>query len=284
MDAAFADSAHADYSRASVYRPDWDKILNTFKSVAGCEVTRRTLSLGDADSVTGWFEKSWSETTIEGLLVPSGAQSTALAMGTVVRLDALLRLADGMLEGDEVEDSNGDYYEVKTVTPHSFGDSFWFRECDLALLPHHDLTYTRTTPTVDDARARTKDYWGAYILEGNLNGHSFHICYSGADYPVIQVFRSKGYDIVFTVDVPETKPLFDVDQVPYNYEELVPTHVFTLDTNLQWLAELELRRIVEAYPRGSQRGLERLSTTIHSFGSTKVYDTTFMLNYMRDTS
>jgi len=125
------------YFRWGVYRDDWDKLLARFESIASHDLTLRKLSLGARDSTTGWRAKSYTESTIEGIFTTRAAGYVALPAGTYVKLDALLLTADGVAEGDEIQHSDGEYYEVKTVKPHPFGDSFWFRECDLTHLPLH---------------------------------------------------------------------------------------------------------------------------------------------------
>lgn len=289
MDAAMCGSARCDYSRCNVYRDDGDRLIQTFENVAGisCNVTRRYLYLGSRDSTTGWYSKNYDvEITVKGAFIPRAASHLATMAGTYVKLDAILFTVDVLKEDEEIETESGVFYEVKTVKLHYAvgGDSFSHRECGLTLLPLHELSYADTTPSVEDARARTKTYWETYLSQANLNSHSFIVCYSDADYSIIRVFTTKAVHIVFALGQPESTPLMGHDQTPYGYEEHIPTHVLTLDTKLQWLAEAELRRIVEAYPLGSRRSLERVRSTVHDFGSTKVYDTEFVLNYRRDTT
>jgi hypothetical protein len=138
MDAAYADSCRADYCRCDVYRPDWDKLLQQFQNMASQDITRRTLGLGARDGTTGWRSKNYTETTIKGILVPRAASQLALQAGTYVRLDALFFIADGLKVGDEIKTAANIYHEVKTIREHWLGDSFYFRECDLTLLPFHE--------------------------------------------------------------------------------------------------------------------------------------------------
>jgi len=247
-------------------------------------VTRHKLTLGTADSTTGWYEKLWTDSTIEMVIVPQGATSMAVAAGVYVRLDAVGLTADVVEEGDQTETESGLFYEVKTVKPYWRGDSFSHNECDLTLLPLHGLEYETTAPTVKDARWLTKDYWEDYLDSDNLQNHSWIVCYSDAPYPLVRVFKDKGVDIIFTVSQPVTEADVGHDLTPVGYNEHVPTHVVTLDTKLQWLAEAELRRIVEENPLGSIRTLERKSTVTHNLGSTQLFDTEFTLNYWRDTT
>lgn len=246
-------------------------------------VTRRELELGTADSVTGWYARNWTESTIEMIIVDRGGTQIALPAGAYVRLDALGMSADPVVEGDEIETDDGRVYEVKAIKEvWGPGDNFVRRDCDMVKLPLHGLTYTDTTPSVEDARYRTKDYWDTYIVLANLNDHPFIVAYADPDYPLLRVFKTKEIDIVFAVGQPNSTPLLGHTQAAYGYEEHVPTHVQTLDTQLQWLAEAELRRITETYPEGSQRSLERRATHDRWLGSTRLYDTEFILSYRRD--
>lgn len=249
------------------------------------DVTHRELQLGTRDSVTGWYEKHYVESTIEMVFEKRGATVMNLSGGGYVRVDEIGRTADVVEEWDEIYRPNGRYYEVHAVEPvYGPADNFMWRECGLVYLPLHDRTYTSLTPSVEDARYRTKVYWDTYISLSNLNSHPFIVCYSDPNYPIVKVYQTKGIDIIFAVSQPNSTPMLQHDQTPYGYEEHVPTHVLTLDTQLQWLAEAELRRIVEAYPQGSHRSLERRSARNIQLGSTALYDTEFILNYKRDTT
>jgi len=101
-------------------------------------VTRRKLVLGSADSTTGWYEPSYTESTIEMIVLPRGSQYLHLVPGVYVREDAVGLAADPVLVGDQIKTVGGVYYEVKTIKPWYFGDSFMYRECQLAELPLHE--------------------------------------------------------------------------------------------------------------------------------------------------
>jgi len=246
------------------------------------DVTRRKLQLGTRNSTTGWYDKNYAESTIEMIIQTRGATHFPLPAGVYVRLDAVGLSVDPVEINDEIKTSSDVYYEVKGVKPHWWADSFIYRECDLTELPLHSLSYSDVAPTVEDARYRTKDYWETYISLSNLNNHNFIVCYADPDYPLLKVFKTKGVHIIFAVAQPNSTPLPGHDRTPYGYEESVPTHVLTLDTQLQWLAEAELRRICEEHPSGSQRSLERRASHDRWLGSARLYDTEYILNYRRD--
>lgn len=258
-------------------------------SLLNLEVTRRRLRLGTADSTTGWYAKSWNTSTIEMLIIPRAARELAMAAGVAVRTDAMGLTCDGVLHGDEILTSAGVYYEVKGIRDHWVADSFMYREVDLTLLPTKNLSYSPASPTVNDARYNTKDYLETRITDSNMqdeNGRNLRwiACYSNPDYPWLRVFTDKHMEIIFTIDSPDSTALMQGDQTPYGYEERVPIHIVTLDTEVNHLAEVELREITKEYSTGSQRALERRGQTVHNYGSTQVYDTEFLLNYRRGTT
>lgn len=245
------------------------------------EVTRHALQLDAQDSVTGWFDVTWNESTIDMIPQSSGATSLTLPSGSYARAEVVGRCADVVKIGDRIENVAGVFFEVKTIKEHWNLNSFAFRECHMTMLPSAGLSYPTTTPAVRDARWLTKDYWQDYISDDNLQGYNWIVCYSDPPYPLMRVFRDKYYDIIFAVSQPVSDPLVDGAQEIYGYEEHVPTHIFTLDTKLAHLAETELRRIAKDYPDGSRRTLDRRASRVIELGSTKLYDTEFILNYRR---
>jgi len=273
-------------SRVGVYRPDdWDTLLKVFEGIASRDITRRRLVLGDTrDSITGWYPRSFTETTVEGVLIPRASSHLALKAGTYVRTQGLLLTADGFEECDEVKGGLSKYWEVKAVRDIPNGDSFSHRECDLSSMSLHGLSYSTVAPTVEDARSRTKTYWETYLDDDNLQNKGYIVAFSDPDYPLLKVFKDKGIGFIFTIDQPDSAAMIGHGQSPYGYNERVPTHVLTLDTKMQWLGEAELRRVAETYPAGSQRSLDRRVSHDRWLGSTRLYDTEFVLNYRRDTT
>lgn len=256
-------------------------------SLLDVEVTRHKLALSAArDAVTGWYAKEYTDSTIEMLIMPRTSSFVSAVFGTYARTDFIGFTQDGVAIGDEIEQDH--YYEVKATRPQRIADSFSHREVDLTSLPLHDLSYSPAAPSVNDARYNTKDYLETRITDANMQttgGRDLRwiACYSNPDYPILRVFIDKRIEIIFTIDSPDSEPKMNFDQTPYGYKERVPIHIVTLDTEVNHLAEAELRNVTESYPTGSQRGLERRGTTVHNFGSTQVFDTEFVLKYSRGT-
>ena len=135
MEQAVAGTAQADYSRASVYIDKWEQLIAAMGQQALIDVTRRALTLGDVDSTTGWFAKSYTETTIKGIIVPQGSSVSMGTVGVYARTAAALISVDVVREGDEIEAPDSIYYEVEAVRDYYEGDSFMFRVSDLSKLP-----------------------------------------------------------------------------------------------------------------------------------------------------
>ena len=245
------------------------------------EVTRHALQLDAQDSVTGWFDVTWNESTIDMIPQGRGATALTLAAGAFARRQITAFTADVVKVGDRIENAAGKFFEIKTVEEEWDLNSFLYRKCVLTELPFAGLSYPTTTPDTADARYNTKDYWEEYINTTTLQNYNWIVCYSSPPYPIIRVFRDKYYDINFTVGQPNSTPLIQGDQTIYGYEEHVPTGIWTLDTKLNHLAETELRRIAKDYSEGSHRTIDRRTSRVVDLGSTQLFHTEFILNYRR---
>jgi len=149
-----------------------------------------------------------------------------------------------------------------------------------------------------DARYRTKVYLDTYLDSSNIThdddstAATILVAFGFPDYPLIRVFDpdEKDVDVVFSIEEPNSTPLMGHDQTPYGYEEHVPITICCVDkpgvtgTKIKWKAEAELRRVLETYPLGSMRILEKRSDTTQRIGGTTVYMTTWVLTYKRSTT
>ena len=130
-----------DTFRIGVYNDTWDRIINVFESTFGkvlFEYTRRKLSLGTQDTVTGYYAKTFTDETVKGVLIEKSNTKLQVAAGTYVKYDAVLMTADPVLEGDMVKTQEDVYYDVLAVTEHFNGDSFTYRDCDLTKNPLYE--------------------------------------------------------------------------------------------------------------------------------------------------
>ncbi len=262
-----------------------------------CTVTRRRLALTTRDTTTGWRRKTWTNHSVEGILLPKGSQRLATQVGTYVRTDALFMTMDSLLEGEEIETRTGQFYEVHAPREYYVGDSFSHRECDLTLLPMHadiDVTAYNSTPLVDDARHRQKVYIEQYWVQSNCGDDldvplGVVVMYAEPNYPLnLELKDPNSTDIIITIGKPESKPIRGHDFIPYGYEETVPIGIWAMDkTNVTavkavWQCEAELRRILEEHPIGSLRGFDKTSEGTRALGSAILYGIEYKIKYVRD--
>jgi hypothetical protein len=252
------------------------------------QVTRQKLTLGTRDSVTGWYTKSFVDTTVEMIIIAKGSTNSLLPPGTYVRTDALGLTTDGFLEGDQILADNT-YYEVKATREHTVGDSFYYRECDLTLLPLENLTgATYTESTVEDARYRNKVYLETWLSSTALP--NYIVAYGEPDYPLIRVFKEKGVDLVYSLGEHTSDTVIDSDHYPFGYKEHVPITTLCINkiniagTKLMHQAETELRRVAETYPLGSLRALGARRPQTKRLGSLTLYSAEYMMEYQRDST
>ena len=150
---------------------------------------------------------------------------------------------------------------------------------------------------VNDARTQTKTFIDTYYTAANVTKDddstavNVIVCFGNPEYPITRVFKEKGVDGVYSVAEPTSEALLDATtQAPWGYRERVPIDVICIDksgitgTKLKWKMEAELRRITESNPTGSQRSLERRGDADQRLGSTVLYKTRFVLDYVRDTT
>ena len=88
--------------------------------------TLHTLSLGAADAVTGWYAKSFADTTINVVVVPKSQQSTLTGTGVYIRYDAVGFTDSAVVEGDEITDAQSIRYLVESVAPNGRGSKLDF--------------------------------------------------------------------------------------------------------------------------------------------------------------
>jgi len=93
---------------------------------------------------------------------------------------------------------------------------------------------------------------------------------------------------LYVIGEPNTTAIMDFDQIPSHYAEVVPVHVCTVNSadcagkTLQWKMIAELQYVCEQNPTGSQIGMERREPNDRMVGSVWMYDTPFILSYVRD--
>ena len=146
----------------------------------------------------------------------------------------------------------------------------------------------------EDARYRTKVYLEQYIDNANLTEDDdsttvkFIVAFAFPDYPWLRVFQDKSVSLVFAIGKPDSDAIIDSDRYIIGYNEHVPIFTFAINkanitgTKLNWKAEAEFRRVVEEYPLGSNRTIQKIQDAEQNLGSTVVYGSEYILSYERD--
>lgn len=115
---------------------------------------------------------------------------------------------------------------------------------------------------------------------------NFTVCYTGANYPITRVFKTKGKDLLFLVDTPTVRTA----GVKVRYIESIPIKISCIDksgitgTKLRWKAEKELRRVIKLYPLGSFHSMDRSEPSDERLGSTIIHSVTLTANIRRTAS
>ena len=264
--------------------------------MTSADVTLRTLSLGNPDATTGWYAKTFTDSTIKMVILPRGATFQVLGMGYYARYDHSGFTVDPATEGSEIQDSFTNYYEVKTIKDHAWLNTIIMRECELSKLSlHGDRPATSGTwPTVEDPRYRTKVWLSpnppGYLIAANMkkdnntDNASFIVAFGLPDYYIEPVFLTpKNIDVVFSIDKPESEAL----PLGVGYIENIPISVFSIDkvgitgSRLGYAAEVELRRVAETQPMGSLRTLSRSTAEPKHLGSTILHSVSYIMRYKR---
>ena len=111
-------------------------VIRNFKKAFGgnenfSTVTLSSLSLGERDATTGWFEKVYTDSSIDAFIIQREAQTTMLKLGYYVNLDALAFTATPMQPCDLITDAFDRVWEVKTCKPIIVGNIVQFFIADL---------------------------------------------------------------------------------------------------------------------------------------------------------
>lgn len=128
------------YFRYGVYDTRWEPLSTKVSDGGiGVEVTRRKLTLStDRHATTGWRTKSWTESTIVGVMQHKGSTPTNVPAGIYVRYDLVFYTLDAIVDGEQVK-YRGKWHEVKSVEDHyDATGGFAYRTCQLRKLPMED--------------------------------------------------------------------------------------------------------------------------------------------------
>jgi hypothetical protein len=281
------------------------RALRAFKRYGSSDVTLGTLTLGSRVATgsgvytTGWRAVTYPTSTIPMIIVLRGSTFSFEKVGLYASED-VLGLTDSTVKlGDQIKSSDNRYFMIKGLEKYYRLNSFLFWKATMSELPLWQaapgaLTWTLTRSK--DPRERSKTYIDTYVRDAQLTKDddstqaAWACIFSEPPYPVAQEFRAASNPVfgLYVVEIPNSTPGLDTDQIASEYEEHVPIHIITVDstactgTALNWKMEEELRYVCETYPEGSFRSLERRSKRTVNLPGLILYDSEFMMNYVRN--
>jgi hypothetical protein len=188
--------------------------------------------------------------------------------------------------GDYIQTMTGLFYRVQAVEEYGVLGSFAYRICNLTLDQFALSGHVESTPTVIDARKRTRTWIDTY-LSLSVDWIS---CYDKPDYPIVRVFDDKGIEVIYSIGEITASPMMGFKNYPYGYTEEIPITMYCTNTQsykgttMKHAAEDALRTVANFYPIGSEtlRELVRRRDVTERFGTVTLYGTEFTLKYTRD--
>lgn len=265
-------------------------------------VTKRTLALGNQDTVTGWYGKSFTEdsTDQEMIILDKGASTYVGGVGFHATYTKTGFAVEPYAPDDEVIDSSSIYYRVATREPLRWANTLICYRYELIELGlHADRAATSGTWHVDsttdrtDSRFRTRTWLDTYLTANNIKkddgaaNATTITCFSGADYSISRVFDTKTVDGIFSIDKTNAEPLYTRDKRIYAFKETTPITCYAVNkatvtaTNLVEKMEQEIRRIATTYPLGSVRKISTITNAPVNLNGLTIYSCTVNIEYKR---
>jgi hypothetical protein len=269
--------------------------------------TLQTLTLGGtADTITGHYPATYTNSTIYGNLSPKGVAAINTGVGYYGKYDYVFVTASAVLEGNRILDAGSVTYEVKQVQSYpSSRSDFVFNwtvcgciKVDFAVEPATSGTWHLDSQAVKtDPRNRIKVTIDTYLTANNIekdNGStdaSTLTCFDGIPYPITRLFLTKAHDAVAVISRGTSTVLY-TDWVfghkPYGFEEEVKIELYAVNkvgitaSNLLEQFEQEIRRIFTVYdPYANVRDLEAIAPSMIDLGYGFLYHTAITIKYKR---
>jgi hypothetical protein len=282
-------------------------------------ITRRELSLGTQDPVTGWYGKTFTDSTgfcptttglcsIHGIvdscydkmaIAPKGASLAQYGVGSYAKYPYTGIICAPLKEDDEVI-AGSYYYRVGWVQPVKAGDSHICYVCELLKreMPgdrpatsgtwHLDSDAVRTDPRNRIKTVLDDNLTVANIKEDDGATNATYITqFSDPDYHLKRVFITKAVDVILSVGKTAAKAKPDYIHKPYAFEETVPIDICAVDkagltaTNVVEQAEQEIRHVLTDYYAGSIRSIESVKHAPVDIGEMLMWKTTVTVKYTR---
>jgi len=150
---------------------------------------------------------------------------------------------------------------------------------------------------VQNARQRTKVYLDSYwtpantLKDDSVSQLGTEIMYAWPPYGLdLELKAPSVVDVVLALEQSTSHPILDFDGAAIGYNESIPIKIRSMDktgvtaTLAIEQAENEVRRILEVYPSGSIRMLERTRPATRMLGQEWLWGADYVMTYERDTT
>jgi len=292
--------------KKTIPRSLWSRVKHNFEQVGGflVEMPMQGATYVGRDAVTGWREYDYApKDSMNGIMVLNSAiELVAKARSFGVHIEGSYEGAvltrDSLGFKDRLQ-WKGKLYEVRDVEEKLDAYDFAYRIGKLVgtIFDSEKKETTRACALsiVSDARNQIRTFLTTHLAEANVvrdDGSTkavYAVIYADPPYSIMAEFRASidPVDGLYAIGISETVPLRSADQSIYGYEENIPIFIFTIDkagvagTRLKERMEVELRRVCETHPIGSQPlvNLERRFDKKEQHRNITVYSTEFVLNY-----
>jgi hypothetical protein len=226
--------------------------------MSSASVTRRALSFGAQDSITGWYAKVYTDTTIKGSMQPQGSAVSFLPCGNYAKYPHTFFTEYVVHEGDLIKDSYNIEFELNTVVSWSWLNKFSHYLCEAVQNTFDNRDATSGTWHLDsdslttDPRSRTKIYLDTYLTPANIDG-DYITCFDGADYPIKYLFNAAlgvDTDLVLSIGEESTVTEDTIYDLPYKDTVSIPITLYAVNktgitaTNLIEQAEREIQKVL----------------------------------------
>ncbi len=275
-------------------------------TATSADVTWRPVTLGDQDPITGWYALNYPSTyTIKMLLLHKGQSLQVGAFGQYAKYPYTGLTTNPCGEIDKIVDSAGQTYLIKAVEQIWRLNNFDGYMVNLERLPMDadrntasGTWHVDSTDSVTALQYRNKLLLDSYLTGANLlkddgdTEASFITQFAHPDYPLPQIFLTKGVDLIFSVARGESpaEALMTRDKKPYAWKESVTITINCINKagltaiNLLEQAEQEVRRVYGSNPTVTGytvRKITRGKDTTENYISTVVYGLDLEISYWR---
>lgn len=255
-------------------------------------VTRRALSLGTRDSITGWAAKSYTTTTIKGTFDPANIRMLNLPVGSFTGSGRPFLTANYVRAGDQIVHSVLGTFTLTSAKKVVVGDEFVYYACTAEeVFNPSDRASTSGTWHTDsesvktDPKNRLKVWVDTYISYGAATDNTV---FAGLDYPLEYEFTDLSTGVLCAIDVAPAAAEYTWNHYPYKFNETVNLHIYAMDTtsltavNILESYEQAIRKVATDHPIGSIRKIESTKPEKTDVGGHKyLWSQTITIKYTR---